>query len=302
MKYWLPKKSILYNVNTIVFYISFVKLRIYDLYYEIIYNNASFDIVFQKYSHSNYYLSSILLISCYGLYILNLYWFLIMNKLLYKTIIKNVNINTDILCHILCSYLHWINIPLSCYIYSYTPNEKNMFDIIGITTLSIASYKYHNDVYIRLYDKQIEEYSIPNNDNIILFLNDIIAINLRSFLTIVTNYYNSQYLLFILLISGIFHICSIYHCVVNILELFIYRDKNKDTFLICHNILSSIPVACDVFLICINSPNEIAIPFLLVNIIIGFLFMIEPFYKLTHVSFHILLIAQNYYMSLSNSK
>ena len=80
LKYWLPKKTILYNLNSILFYILFFKLRIYDFYYEIIYNNISFDITFQKYSPTNYYLSSILLISCYGLYILNLYWFLILNN------------------------------------------------------------------------------------------------------------------------------------------------------------------------------------------------------------------------------
>jgi hypothetical protein len=87
LKYWLPKKTIIYNVNTLLFYLSFGKLRIYDFYYEIIYNN-SFDIIFKNYSHSNYYLSFILLISCYGLYILNLYWFLIMNKILYKIVTK----------------------------------------------------------------------------------------------------------------------------------------------------------------------------------------------------------------------
>ena len=302
LKFWLPKKTILYNVNTILFYISFVKLRIYDFYYEIIYNNISFNIVFQRYSMSNYYLSSILLISCYGLYILNLYWFLIMNKILYKTITKFINVNTDILCHKLCYYLHWINIPLSYYIYSYNPNEKYIFDMIGITTLSISSHKYHYDIYKRLYDKQIEDYSIPNKDNIILFLNDNIAINLRSFLVIVTNYYNNKHLFFILFISGICHISSIYHCILNILELFIDYDKNKDTFLNIHNILSVIPICCDVLFIYINSPTEISIPFLLVNIIIGLLFMVEPFYKLTHVGFHILLIAQNYYMCLSSIK
>jgi hypothetical protein len=103
-------------------------------------------------------------------------------------------------------------------------------------------------------------------------------------------------------VCGIFHISSIYHCVLNILELFIDYDKNKDVFLNRHNILSSIPIVFDVLLIYVNSPNEIAIPFLLVNTMIGLLFVVEPFYKLTHVGFHILLIFQNYYICLSNAK
>jgi hypothetical protein len=172
--------------------------------------------------------------------------------------------------------------------------------MFGIIILSLNSYKYHYDVYDRLYNKQLEEYSIPNKDNIVLFINDNISIHVRSFLVVVTNYYNSEYLLFVLFISSLLHVVSIYDCGLNILELMIDADK-KDTFLNRHNILSAIPVLWDVFLIYMNSTIEIAIPFLLVNIIIGILFLVEPFYKLTHVGFHILLIAQNYYMCLSNS-
>jgi hypothetical protein len=299
-KYWLPKKTIIYNVNIILFFLSFIKLRIYDFYYEIIYNNISFNIVFQKYSHSNYYLSFILIVSCYGLYILNLYWFLIMNKILYKTITKIINIDTDILCHYLCSYLFFINIPLSYYIYSCNLNEKYIFDMIGIIILSISSYKHHYDIYKRLYNKQIEEYTIPTDDNIVLFINDYIAINLRSFLVIVTNYYYNQHLFFILFISSILNILCIYYCILNIRKLLI--KYNKNTFINYHYIFTIIPIQFNLFLIYINSPVEILIPLLLINIIIGLLFIIEPFYKLTHVYFHILLIVQNYYICLINSK
>ena len=38
LKYWLPKKSSIYNINLILFYSSFFKFRILDYYYEIIYN------------------------------------------------------------------------------------------------------------------------------------------------------------------------------------------------------------------------------------------------------------------------
>jgi hypothetical protein len=172
-------------------------------------------------------------------------------------ITKMVDINTDKVCHRLCSYLHWINIPLSYYIYAYNPSEKYIFDIIGIIIFTISFYTYDNkDTFT-------------------------IATNARSFLVVVTNYYNSQSLFIALFISGLSHIVSI-----------------KGTFLHPNNII--IPIACDVFLIYINSPTKIAIPFLLVNIIMGLLFMVQPLYKLTPVSIHILLIMQTYYMCLSN--
>jgi hypothetical protein len=301
MTYYLPNKSIIYNVNNILFYIFFIKFRIYDFYYEIIYNNIYFDILFKKYSEFNYLLSSILLVSCYVLYILNLYWFLILNKIIYKIIQNFININTDILCHKICSYLHWINLPLIYYVYQYDINKKNIFDIIGIIILSITSYKYHNDIYTRLYYKKIEDYYIPDKQNMLLFLNNMLAINTRSFLVIVTNYYNSGCLFFVICISGVFFFLSSYNCIVNILKLFIEPDNNKCSFYRNHNIHIFIPIVIDTLLVCINCPVEILIPFLLVNIFLILILVIEPFYKLTHVFFHILLIIQNYYICLSSS-
>lgn len=209
------------------------------------------------------------------------------------------NITPDMLCHLLCSYIHWINIPVVFYIYSYNPNDKNMLDMFGVTTLSISSYIYHYDIFDRLYNKKIKEYTVPNKDNIVIFLNDTICINLRSFLIIATNYYYNPHFVIITASSGLIHLTSIYHNILNILELFI--DNTKIQFLNNHNLITSLPIAYDVLLIIANSPNEIAIPFLLVNIMMGLLFVIEPFYKLTHVAFHLLLIVQNYYICLSSS-
>ena len=111
-----------------------------------------------------------------------------MNKILYKIINKN----TDILCHFLCSYIHFINIPLSLYIYSGNLHEKHIFDIAGISILSVVSYVYHKDLYRKLYNKEIEEYTIPNKDNLVIFIYDNIAINLRCVLIILTNIQNNS--------------------------------------------------------------------------------------------------------------
>jgi hypothetical protein len=302
LKYWLPKKSFFYTINSIFFYISFFKLRIIDYYYKILYNNSSFEIIFQKYSHSNHYLSTILLISCYGLYILNLYWFLIINKIVYKNITKFININNDTICHFLCSYSQYINIPVSYYIYSQQPNEKNIFDMTGIIMQGVSSYIYHNDIYKRLQQQKITEYELPSKDNILIFLNDVIFINIRSFLVVTTSYYNNKHFLVALFTSGCFHMSSLYFCIVNIFDLLVIDyEKNKPIFLICHNIYTMIPIIYDILLVYSNSPNEIAVPFLLTNFGIGLLFLVSPFYKLNHVVFHIGLLIQNYYMTLSNA-
>jgi hypothetical protein len=218
--------------------------------------------------------------------------------------LDKIDINTDVICHYLCSYIHWINIPISFLLYSYNPNERNIADMIGVTTLSISSYLYHTDIYHRLSEKKIDVYEVPTKDNIIYFLNDTICINLRGFLIIITNYYYNPYFSAISTTTGIIHLYSIYHSVCNILQLFIEKENEttKKNFSIIHNIITGIPIAFDVCLVSANSSREIAIPFLCVNIAMVFLFAFEPLYKLTHVGFHLLLIAQNYYICLSSSR
>jgi len=302
LKYWIPSNTIIYNVNILLFYLSFLKFRIYDFYYEIIYNNIYFDIVFKKYSELNYILSSILIVSCYILYTLNLYWFLIMNKIIFKKITNFINIKTDILSNKISCYIHIMNIPLLYYIYRYDINQKNIIDLIGVIILSTTSYKYYKDVCGILYYKKNEDcYIRQNEQNILLFLNDMLSINTRSFLVIITNYYNTEYLFCILSISVVFLFLANYNCIVNILKLFIVSDKNIINFYTNHNICISIPIIIDTLLLFINLPAEVLIPFLLINITIILLSVVEPFYKLTHVIINLLLVLQNYYICLSSS-
>ena len=311
LKYWLPPKTVLANVNTALFYLSFAKYRIVDFYDKIIQPPvSSFDIVFSTYSPTNPVMSGLLLASCYGLYMLNIYWFMIMNKMLYKMIFITpwtpatslfsdmmASINTDKMCQQLCSYLHWINIPLAGFIYAYQPHEKNILDIAGITTLSVSSYLYHHDIYQRLHNQQIQEYNVPTHDNIVLFFNDTLCIHLRSMLVVATHYYNSSHGWNILCFSGTVHLASTYCSVINMMDLLGDPVKNKNTFSYCHDILTAIPVFCDCIMVYRNSSYDVAIPFLWVNITILLLFVVNPFYKLSHVGFHVLLLFQTYYMS-----
>ena len=300
LKHIFQKKTYIYRVNITLYYLSFLKFRIYEFYHEIIYNNIYFDIFSKTYLMSNYFLYILLL--CYFLYILNLYWFLIMNKILYKKITNIINIDTDLLCHNICSYLYFINIPLCFYMHNQNHMFISVFDIIGVVTLSITSYIYHYDIYSRLYHKKIKHYDIPNKENILYFLNDFLSINIRSFLSVVIIYYNNYYFFVVLFISIIYHLFFIYISILNIIELIIDYYKKKNIFSYYHNLLLFIPIICDLSLVCIISPIEITIPLSLLNIIIGLLFLVEPFYKLTHIAFHILLIFQTYYICLSSSK
>ena len=304
LKYWLPPNTMISNLNNILFMILFAKLRVYDFYYQVIYNNISLETILINYSNDGDYLCKItfyiFFLSCYILFILNLYWFMIINKSFYKTINKIININTHSICHYLCSYIHIINIPISLFIYSYNPHEKNLLDIFGISCLSYSSYMYHKNIYNRLYNKKIDYYEIPDKENIIEFLTDSTWISVRSFLVIVTNYYDHEKFCNIIALSGGFHLLTLYYSIINSFELIIDRDTKRNNFLALHNIFVSSPILFDVILVCLNSKKEISIPYFFVNVTIGILYYIQPYYNLTHVGFHILLIIQNYYMNLSN--
>ena len=119
--------------KVLLFYLTFFKFRIVDFYNEILYDNKNYQYTIENYSKNNILMSLILLISFYGLYILNMYWFLIINKIFFKNILSRFN--SDLLSQYFCSYSLFLNIPLSIYIYSYKPNKKYIFDLLGICKL-----------------------------------------------------------------------------------------------------------------------------------------------------------------------
>ena len=82
LKFYINKKSNLYHVNNIIFYILFFKLRVYEIYYDVINYDSQLYIIINKYS--NFVGSFCFVLSCYGLFILNLYWFFLINKIMYK--------------------------------------------------------------------------------------------------------------------------------------------------------------------------------------------------------------------------
>lgn len=87
LKYWLKKSNYLY-INLGIFYFAFLKFRIYDFYTLIYTSHVTMNMIFPKN----------VIIACDCLFIMNLYWFAIMNKIVYKNLTKYINIDKDILC------------------------------------------------------------------------------------------------------------------------------------------------------------------------------------------------------------
>lgn len=259
---------------------AFLKFRIYDFYTLIHTSHVSMNMAFPK----------SVIIACDGLFIMNLYWFAIMNKIVYKNLIKYVDIDNDKLCRFICSYTYFINVLLVFWMY--TLNKKNMYDILGVSMLAISSYVYHSTIYNKL--NKIEYFP---TDNIVLFVNDSLFIHMRCFLAVITNFYNSSKEF--VYISGTIHFVYFYAGILNV--LYLMKDASRASFYKYHILAMFVPYIYDTYLFASRTPIELSLPFLLTNTIIVIIMAIEPFYKLTHVAFHFCLIIQTYYICASNN-
>ena len=105
----------------ILFFITFFKYRIYDIYY----------ILHEKLLYVHF-------IPIFLLYSLNLYWFVIICKKISNPL-KKMNLN--ILNHSVCSYTFFINSIYTIYNYS-LPNFVHFMSMM----LGCSSYLYHNEI------------------------------------------------------------------------------------------------------------------------------------------------------------
>ena len=283
LKEYSKEFTSLYNANYVLLYLTFFKFKIYD-FYTIIHNHKEFGLIKHEYVN-------IAVVLIYMHYIVNLYWFLLMNKEIYRRL--NPVINTITINHKICRYINLVNIPLTICMYSFNPCKRYIYDIVGVSILSLSSYQYNNVFYNKLSQGSLSDQEDLNN---LLF--ETVCVHLRCFLSILTSYYHVKNLLLLLVVSGGFHMYSIFLSNMNVLQFFI--QGNSAIFIKCHNIILAVPVLCDYFLIFMNSPNEIAIPYLLINIMSVLLILVKPFDHLNDIVFQTLLVGQTYYYCLSN--
>lgn len=172
---YLKNSNISKNIillNDILFFLIFLKFRIIDYYINIIINPTTYLIL-------NNYHSSCIFFPLYGIFLLNLYWVMIIFKIIYKSIIT----------HKILLYTFIINIFTVAYIYSFAPNQSKIFDIAGIVILAYNSYLYEIS-----YDK-----------NLSLYLNYKTSINIRFLLCLVTKlYYNNYHLILFSLFNHLY--------------------------------------------------------------------------------------------------
>ena len=90
-RYYFPKNTILYNTNLSLFYVTFTKFRMIDLYFHFVGPSSSIYVVIQKYTPHSPLVNALFLSCCYTLYGLNIYWYSIMNRKLIDKLVTTKN-------------------------------------------------------------------------------------------------------------------------------------------------------------------------------------------------------------------
>jgi hypothetical protein len=284
------KNELLIQLNDIFFIITFFKFRMYD-FYNILINDMSIYIIYMKY---NYFCIIISAVHC--MYLLNVYWFLIICKIIAKPFIKLLSPQfTEYICHYITAYTMFISLFITLYYYSLQFNNRYLYSIFGVAALTISSYKYNKYAYTLI--GNYKELCYTSQETIFLFLQVVGCIHLYSFLVLLTNYdfinivYISAFLHVVFYSINIAHIYYLYNTKKNL-----YKNNNHyNIFILIQYLFIGLPCILDLFLITLNSINsEYSIHGIYITFLMVLFCLTKPFYDLTHVAFHICLIIQAY--------
>lgn len=280
LKCCLPENSVLYSINDIVLYLTFLKFRIYDFYYSLLHKNLVFDDIFNTYSYSY---SHVLWVSCYGLYSMNLYWTLIMTKIACKSLLKSVEKISHCICH--CIHLHHVHMALLAYRAQF--QWFYLYDFVGIGCMTVYACRYHRERFID-YEKK------ENEQNVILY---DLSIQARSILVLATHYYTSPQLGWVMMTSVMAHLTTLYMWIWHV----VYRpDLNQDGLDFLKNSRAiALPLMYDGIRIVMNSSHENQVPLILVYLMLMILYTVRPFYTCTNVSLALGMLAQTHYLAKS---
>lgn len=138
--------NVLYHINDLIFVATFAKTRIWDLLMDAVLNpeihrriatHAGDSILYNLHLYSGFY----------GLYILNLYWFSLICKKMYKILIINGGINDKPVKRVLPWTPFLALVPFFTISHMATHSVKNLAYILSIIMLSFASNAYYRNEF-----------------------------------------------------------------------------------------------------------------------------------------------------------
>lgn len=285
--------NIVKGINSFIFVGAFTKLRIHDFYYMLV--NPETHTALARYTDNRLIPTLHIYIGIVGLFALNVFWFSLICKKIYKTVVIRFvpKLNTDYVAEKLLTYTFFANMYAA--VTSYGSNPAFFYDIFGISTLSICSYIFHGALAQNFKTQNFINYTSPKL--ITPYIMDAFAIHIRSFLVVVTNFMLSdpsiRYLIFL---SAQIHIVAIVWFFVTFIhiivtgEQFIYDSNSKEPnkYRTLFYLLLMVPSGIDCGLIFWNNPSISAkMDLLIINIVVAVVVAVQPFYKLNHLLIHL---------------
>lgn len=322
-----------------LFVCTFFYTRIYSYSRYLIFNKQ-----FNQYMMMNYTNTPISFFHFYGanyvLYFLNVYWFCIILKKLFKRV-KDYPLFHPKNVQYLIRYTYFIQnfIVLSCY----TPFKNSIYflDVFGNTCLSCSSYYFHNSIYEKLLKNEEEKRDRDRNrdrdkeqedndnqtissidvdrlDNDIIqhYINDIIFIQLRMFLSVFVNLNPVQILYknsivftneksFFLYKVGLFFVFfSFVNCSLGLYRYceFILTMKMKNIVfpyfhdkinVVTTSVIIGMTMASTLIVVLYNTGDtQLRNDMFVVSVILTLMMYTQPFYQVSYLVTHIFLIYQ----------
>ena len=286
-------------LNMFIFFATFFYTRVYNYYFTII-MNPNVDVLLNKYYDNNIVSFIHIYSGFFGLYLLNLYWFTVMCKKMYKLLFSKYN------CYIwsewVLQYFYMLNIPIAAYVYGHSTSSSEYYilDMIGIVFLSITSYYYHRSNYQGLIEEG-PNFNMLDKSRIWYCVSDNFGITLRAFGGVLTKSLIKQNKLFTFFTSVVFiqNIISLSNIIFYLLNeslhnsIYSYSSTDCEHSKIINFLIGSIVVA-DTLTISIGSNRELIVTNCLIVYVLILVMAMKPFYKFNHVVIHSLLLFETY--------
>jgi len=316
--YWIPKDYKLTSaINNCLFILTFIKYRVYDLFIKIIVNKDVY-ICMNQFTNGMLIRNIHFYGSIYMLYGLNLYWFAIILKKIYKGLFSKYE--SYELTELILQYSYDLCMPISIYVYFFQTTREQItefalyyyYDVVFISLLALCSGLYHASSY----------YSILLNgptfncagEVLWPYILDHLSIRFRTFSVVYCNLmirstlgHNTKE---VLLISSISNIISAVITIIYLTYLHVnskkysydLSDKESMRHHYILTLLNGFPIFIATFLMTIGLNNILLTTYIwLVLYCILLISFVKPFYKLNHVILHIALIFQTWILCKINT-
>jgi hypothetical protein len=294
--YWISDSNgtfmkVVKGINSILFIATFTKLRIYDYYYFV--TNPETYTILSKYTDGDICASLHAYSGVFGLFILNLYWFSLICKKIYKIVIIQYvpKLNTDYTAELFLQYTFLIN--MYAVITKYGSNDIFVYDVFGIAFLTICSFIFHRTLVKNYRNNTVINYT--SNEIIIPYIFATLAIHIRSFFAILTNYMLDTPTNHNILFTAVVHIATVLWFLIYLINMlvngkqYIYDSDAKDPnyYKTFFYLLVMIPSGIDCLFIFYNTPSITAkMDLIIINCVIAIIIAIQPFYKLNDLLIH----------------